>query len=152
MMTTQVLIGALAEVTGFVATLALVITTINSYAKLPPKITIHFSELGRPHGSGPRGFALLTPIIVVAMFVTLTYFNPALGFTPHALGGTVRSATTLTVAFAGLLVLLSILGRAIIVYNLGESVGNSMPRIAVVFILSAIAVALAVIFAVLGIS
>lgn len=151
-MTTQILIGALTEIIGFVAALALVITTIISYAKLPPEITVHFSELGRPGGSGPRWVALLIPIIVVAMFVTLTVFNPALGLTQHVLGGTARSATTLTVAFSGLLVLLSILGRAMIVYNLGESVGISMPRIALVFILSAIAVALAVIFAVLGIS
>lgn len=148
----SLVIGVLAEVVGFAAALAVVAITVKSYAMLPATITVHFDVHGRPDGTGPRWVAFVTPVVVVGMFVMLTVANPALGIDPTFFNGGPRRVMTLTIAFAGMTVLLSTIGRALISYNLGQARCVLTPVVSMELILTAVGVGLAVIFGLLGIA
>ncbi|HEY5093512.1 MAG TPA: DUF1648 domain-containing protein [Candidatus Eremiobacteraceae bacterium] len=146
-MTTQVLIGVLCEVAGFASMVLLVGLTVQTYALLPERIATHFGFRGQPNGWGPRGVALVFPIISVIMFGTLTILNPVVGLGTAMIGpGAARNPIFSTLIVAGILVLTAAVGRAMIAYNLGQTHGLGSPPFFVALTFAALAFALAFYF------
>jgi uncharacterized membrane protein len=146
-MTTPVLIGVLCEVVGFASMVLLVGMTVQTYALLPERIATHFNLRGEPNGWGSRGVALVFPIISVFMFGTLTILNPVVGLGTSMLGpGAARDPIFSTLIVAGILVLTSAVGRAMIAHNLGQTRCLGSPMFFLGLIFAALAFALAFYF------
>jgi len=150
-MTTPVLIGVLCEVAGFASMMLLVGLTVKTYALLPERIATHFGFRGEPNGWGPRGIALVFPIISVFMFGTLTILNPVVGLGTSMLGPrAARDPIFSTLIVAGILVLTAAVGRAMLGFNLGQTRFFGSPVLYLGLVFAALAFALAFYFEALG--
>jgi uncharacterized membrane protein len=146
-MTDRVLIGAIAEVIGFAATVFVIGITVKSYTLLPERIAVHFNLHCEPNSWGPRGTILIFPIIAVVTFGVLTMLNPIVGLDTLVLGpGAARDPAVTTLTLAGMTMLMAAVTRGMIAFNLGETRRLASPFLFIAIFFVALAIAMAFYF------